>query len=143
MSSGPRTLEDTEAFSSFVQAANTVWTLARRWDAFAQHTVGEQMVRALDSVGANIAEAGGRHGEADALRFLIIARSSAKEAMYWLERAGDRERIAPDQLKTLVDQVHHGSRALNGIIKYRREHAKGVVKETLGHYTAEPEDDFT
>ena len=38
--------------------ADTVWEVVRKWDSFARDTVGKQLVRAADSVGANIAADG-------------------------------------------------------------------------------------
>ena len=36
--------------------ADIVWDIAVQWNNFARDTVGKQMVRAADSIGANIAE---------------------------------------------------------------------------------------
>jgi len=35
--------------------ADEIWTVVRTWDRFARETEGMQMVRAADSIGANIA----------------------------------------------------------------------------------------
>lgn len=40
--------------------ADEVWGIVRKWDLFAKDTVGKQLVRAVDSIGANIAEGTGR-----------------------------------------------------------------------------------
>src|SRR5262245_61692884 len=39
--------------------ADRIWHLVMEWDYFARDTVGKQLVRAADSVGANIAEGDG------------------------------------------------------------------------------------
>jgi len=49
-----------------------------------------QLVRAADSIAANIAEASGRWHEADKRRLFIIARSSLYETEHWVERAKAR-----------------------------------------------------
>jgi 23S rRNA-intervening sequence protein len=36
--------------------SNEIWTVTKGWDYFSRDTVGRQLVRAADSVGANIAE---------------------------------------------------------------------------------------
>jgi four helix bundle protein len=51
-----------------------IWNLVMEWDYFARDTVGKQLVRAADSVGANIAEGDGRGSYAD------TAASSARHA---------------------------------------------------------------
>jgi four helix bundle protein len=40
--------------------ADEIWEIASAWDAFAKNTIGHQVVRSADSVGANIAEGVGR-----------------------------------------------------------------------------------
>jgi four helix bundle protein len=40
--------------------ADQVWEIVIGWNRFAQNTIGGQLVRAADSVGANIAEGEGR-----------------------------------------------------------------------------------
>ena len=47
------------------ELADEIWTIVIRWDAFAKDTVGRQIVRSADSVGANIAEGTGRHNFRD------------------------------------------------------------------------------
>jgi len=39
--------------------ADSVWHIVIRWDPFAKDTVGKQIVRAADSIGANISEGSG------------------------------------------------------------------------------------
>jgi four helix bundle protein len=86
------------------------------WNPFAKWTVGVQLVRAADSIGANIAEAEGRATPADERRFLIVARSSALEVQHWLDRARARGLpIPPDALQE-ADEL---GRMLNGLIKVR------------------------
>lgn len=42
------------------QLADEVWEIVGGWSQFAKNTVGEQLVEAADSIGANIAEEAGR-----------------------------------------------------------------------------------
>ena len=55
------------------QLADEVWKVVRKWEILARDTVGKQLVRAADSIGANIAEGSGRGSDQDYRRFLRIA----------------------------------------------------------------------
>lgn len=61
-------------------------------DAKAGH-LGNQMVRAMDSIGANICEGYGREYPGSVLQFYRYARGSGLEAAYWLDRAIARKLI--------------------------------------------------
>jgi four helix bundle protein len=101
------------AYQLSVEVADEVHARARRWPAFERWTVGMQLVRALDSVGANIAEASGRWHEADKRRLLLIARGSLYEAEHWMLRAEARGLLPPGATERLAEPV----RALNGMVK--------------------------
>ena len=52
--------------------ANEIWKIVMQWDSFSKDTVGKQMVRAADSIGANIAEGRGRYNLQDNKRFIRL-----------------------------------------------------------------------
>ena len=68
--------------------ADNIWEIVAEWNNFARDTVGKQLVRSADSIGANIAEGTGRGGFQDNKRFFYIARGSVK-----IGRASCRERV--------------------------------------------------
>jgi four helix bundle protein len=49
-------LNDIECFRISFHLSNYVWETVLKWSNFSQRTVGEQFVRAIDSISANIAE---------------------------------------------------------------------------------------
>jgi four helix bundle protein len=78
------------------------------WDGFARRTVGEQLVRAADSIGANIAEGHGRRDAKDNRRFVRIAMGSLNETQHFLRRAYRRKLMSEGQteaLKPTIDEL--------------------------------------
>ena len=97
--------------------ADAVWELVARWDYFAKDTVGKQLVRAVDSIGANIAEGTGRGTFKDNKHFARIGRGSLNETRHFLRRAFRRKLVTREQteaIKPLIDEL--GPR-LNAYIK--------------------------
>lgn len=97
--------------------ADLVWDVAKDWPNFARDTVGKQLVRAADSVGANIAEGYGRFTYKDRRHFLYIARGSLYETRYWLRRAHRRNLIAHDAEKELSQLLDQLPLKLNGFLR--------------------------
>jgi four helix bundle protein len=75
------------------------------WTPLDVWTVGVQMVRAADSIGANLAEAYGRRTDADRLRLLWVARGSVCELQHWIGSARDRGLSVPDEWEQRADEV--------------------------------------
>ncbi len=48
--------QELQVYQLAEQISNEVWFIVQSWDSFAKHTVGQQLVRSVDSIGANIAE---------------------------------------------------------------------------------------
>lgn len=54
-------LEDLRVYKIAEELADRIWFICIKWGVFARATVGRQFVRAVDSIGANIAEGYGRY----------------------------------------------------------------------------------
>ena len=96
---------------------DSVWDIVCRWNGLARDTVGKQLVRAADSIGANIAEGCGRHSPNDNRRFIRIARGSLLETQHWLRRAYRRKLLTPDQIESLQPVVEQLGPKLNAYLK--------------------------
>jgi four helix bundle protein len=104
----PTNFENLRIYALSEQLADLVWRIVVRWDTFARETVGKQIVKSADSVGANIAEGVGRWGLQDQKRFIYIARGSLNETKHWLRRAYRRQLLSShdvENLKPLVSEL--------------------------------------
>ena len=85
--------EDLRIFQLAEKLCDEIWDIATSWRYFEKNTVGMQLVKAADSIGANIAEGAGRGTPKDNQRFVRISRASLNETKYWLRRAHRRNLI--------------------------------------------------
>ncbi len=90
-----------------------VWRIVTRWEILARDTVGKQLIRAADSVGANIAEGSGRGTDPELRRFLRMARGSLYETQHWLRRAYRRRLLSDKQVSDLLPLVTELTPKLN------------------------------
>ena len=88
--------------------ADGVWDMVQKWGVLARDTIGKQMIRSSDGIGANIAEGYGRGSYQDNRRFIRMARGSLYETRHWLRRAYQRKLLTEAQtiaLKPIVGQL--------------------------------------
>jgi four helix bundle protein len=131
-------IEQMEVTKRFAAVSDQVWFQVMRWKPFARDTVGKQIVRAIDSVAANIVEGGHRESGADALHFFVIARASAEEALHHLERAETRNLIDCAAADEMRKEIRSALQLLANLIKYRRSRlTTRAVREERAEYAAE------
>ncbi len=97
--------------------ADLIWRVVMNWPLFAKDTVGKQLVRAVDSIGANIAEGAGRKAFQDNRRYVRIARASLNETQHWLRRAYNRKLLSADEVAELKQIVDELAPRLNAYLK--------------------------
>lgn len=97
--------------------SDKIWEVVFEWKYLAQDTVGKQIVRSADSIGANIAEGSGRGTDKDYLRFLKIARGSLYETKHWLRRSYQRKLLTDTQIDALKIIIGELTPKLNAYIR--------------------------
>ena len=101
------------AYKLAAALADDLHDLVVTWTSFELWSVGIQLVRAADSVGANIAEGLGRETPPDERRFLVMARASLREVEHWLERAAARDLLGDERFEPRTTEL---GRVLSGLI---------------------------
>ncbi|MBN3909239.1 MAG: four helix bundle protein [Nostoc sp. NMS1] len=92
--------QELQVYQLSEQLADDIWNIVGGWNFFAKDTIGKQIVRSADSIGANIAEGVGRGSFQENRRFIKIARGSLNETQHWLRRAYTRRVSASQTLLT-------------------------------------------
>ena len=124
-------LEDLRILKTAEEIADSVWKKVVEWDEFAKDVVGKQMARAIDSIGANIAESYGRFNCGEKLQFLYYPRGSLFETKYWLNRALIRELMEAEEVKGYATRLSDVARQLNTFassLKSQRSENKSQMK---------------
>src|SRR4051794_26098694 len=104
---------DLNAYKLSVALGHDMYGAVKTWPATDRYEIGQQLVRAVNSIGANIAESAGRWHAGEKRQFFIVARGSLYEAEHWLVTAEARGLVEPDT----VDRLGDIARALSGLIK--------------------------
>ncbi|MBE2240828.1 MAG: four helix bundle protein [Caldilineaceae bacterium] len=131
---------DLSALESYRMAeslAQVVWGIVERWKPFARQTMGSQLIRAVDSVGANIAESHGRFYFGEKLQFLYYARGSLYETRHWLRLAWRRNLLQAEDNVRLTELLEPLAKSINsfaGSLKQQRTDNK--LKESSERYGA-------
>ena len=111
-------LDDLEVYQRAEKLSDIIWLEVTVWnDYFAKDTVGKQLVRAADSIGANIAEGFGRYHYKDNKNFCYYSRGSLIETKGWLKKAKTRHLIAEQGVNDFLDELEQIHKMLNSYIK--------------------------
>ena len=111
---GGSRFNDLVAYQAARELADGLRLQVLDWNSFDRWSMGIQLVRAADSVGANIAEAFGRATTADVRRLLHIARGSAFETEHWISCAAARGLLDATASEARLREL---IRTLNGLIQ--------------------------
>lgn len=135
--------EELEVLRAAEGIADGIWRRVVLWDPFARNVVGEQLAKAGDSIGANVAEAYGRFHYGEKLQFLYYARGSLFETKYWLNLAQERQLMPSAQVQEHTSQLTDLARQLNAFaadLKAQRQDSQSqprTARETTVEYVAD------
>lgn len=113
-------LEDLEVYIDANLIADEIWSLVSKWDYFQKDTIGKQIVKSSDSIGANISEGYGRYFHKENLQFCYYSRGSLYETKTWLLKSYNRALISEEKYTELNNKASALQKKLNGYIKYLR-----------------------
>ena len=116
--------EKLQVYQLSEKLADGIWNIVVGWNSLARDTVGKQIIRSADSIGANIAEGSGRGSLQDNRRFVRMARGSLYETIHWLRRSYMRKLLSQAEVKKLRTLVEELSPKLNAFLRSVDKRAK-------------------
>ncbi len=110
-------LEEFKVYQLSMEIAEKIWAIVDGWNYFAKDTVGKQLVRAVDSVAANLSEGYGRYHFRESINFSCDSRGSLFETKTWLTKARNRKLLKTSDYLLFSQQIYDIGVRLNNYIK--------------------------
>ena len=110
-------LEELQVYSQSMDIAEKIWTIIKDWDYFAKDTIGKQLIRAVDSIAANLSEGFGRYHFREKINFSYYSRGSLYETKTWLTKASNRNLISDEDHDLFITMINETGVKLNNYIK--------------------------
>ncbi|MEY5020247.1 MAG: hypothetical protein RLZ22_1335 [Verrucomicrobiota bacterium] len=112
-----KSINDLEIYREAMRIGEAIWCLVAEWPFFAKDTVGRQVVRAADSIAANLSEGYGRYHYKENQKFCYYSRGSAQETQTWIEKSVRRNLIPDDTARDLYRDLDTFMKRLNAYIR--------------------------
>jgi len=110
-------LEELKVYQVSMEIGAEIYDITSHWPYFDKRTTGGQIVRAADSIAANVSEGYGRYSFKETKLFLYYARGSAHETKTWIVKARSRNLITANQFEKLGSKIDFCIALINGLIK--------------------------
>jgi len=110
-------LEELQVYQLSMELGDKIWEIVINWDYFLKDTIGKQLVRAADSVAANLSEGFGRFFYKENKQFCYYSRGSSFETKTWLAKVKNRKLISEDMFEIFSKDIDLIGKKLNSYIK--------------------------
>ena len=109
-------LEELKVYQLAMEIADKIWVIVFKWNYFEKDTVGKQLIRAADSVAANLSEGFGRYFYKENKQFCYYSRGSLFETKTWLRKAFNRRLIEEKDYLLFIEELEIIGVKLNNYI---------------------------
>ena len=110
-------LEELQVYQLAMDIGEKAWNVVKNWNYFTRNTIGNQLIRAADSIAANLSEGYGRYFYKENKQFCYYSRGSLRELKTWLNKAHNRDLINDSDFETILDKIILFNKKLNKYIE--------------------------
>ena len=110
-------LGELQVYRNALLLSEQAWNIYLLLPKHLRYDLGSQLLRAVDSIGANIAEGYGRFHYKDKIRFYYNARGSLWESKHWIYLVYKRELIEKNGYEEFLNLINVTGIQLNNFIK--------------------------
>jgi len=100
-----------------LELSAVTWEIYNSLPKSLQFNIGDQTIRSVDSIGANIAEGYGRFHYKDSVKFYYNARGSLWESKHWFLLLYQRGLIPKESFDKNITLLNKLGKKLNGFIQ--------------------------
>ena len=110
-----------EIYKLSLVISDNIWVVYSKLSQDLKFNIGNQVIRSIDSIGANIAEGYGRFHYKDSMKFYYNARGSLWESKHWIYLLYKRNLITMVEYKKFLDDLEKLGKQLNNFINGLKE----------------------
>ena len=109
-------LDELLVYQLSMDLAEKVWSIIFRWSYFENDTIGKQLIKAVDSVSANLSEGFGRYYYKENKQFCYYSRGSLFETRTWMRKAFNRNLLDEKEYLTIINELDRIGIKINNYI---------------------------
>ena len=110
-------LEELQVYQMAMELGEKIWDIIFKWDYFTKDTIGKQLIKAADSVAANLSEGFGRFFYKENKQFCYYSRGSLFETKTWLTKAHNRKLLSEKDYAAFMQNIDTIGVKLNNYIQ--------------------------
>ena len=111
-----KSLGNLQVYQNALDLSEMAWRIYTTLSKDLKFGMGGQFVRAVDSIGANIAEGYGRYHFRDKIKFYYNARGSLWESKHWLLLLYKRGFVEKEEFDRFLERINLAGKQLNNFI---------------------------
>ena len=127
-------LDELQVYQLSMELGEKIWKIVLKWDYFAKDTVGKQMVKAVDSIAANLSEGYGRYHYKESKHFGYYSRGSLFETKTWITKAYNRGMTNDVDFREIIRSIDIIGVKLNNYINSIGRGSNNQVGENESSY---------
>jgi len=130
-------LDELQVYQLSMELGEKIWKIVMKWDYFAKDTVGKQLVRAVDSIAANLSEGYGRYHYKESIHFGYYSRGSLFETKTWITKAHNRGMTNDLDFGEIIKSIDIIGVKINNYINSIGRGSNNKVSENESSYLSE------
>ena len=120
--------KDLEVYTLSVDLAIEIYKTVDKLPKSENYGIRDQLTRAVNSIGANIAEGYGRYSYKEFIRFLYISRGSLMETLHFLNISLELGYIQKEEFDKLSEKIKNLGIKLNNLISAISKNNKNTTE---------------